>query len=175
MKFSLLFLSLLFSSFFSLTHASDLKIYRWIDDNGNVHFSDTSTPGTEEFEAKDYTLLTSKEATTESQPAIIENDNQEIEVRYTATILSPSDDKAVRSNDGTINVNVSIEPKKDNDQTLQLYLDGKKLGEPHVSTTIRARNIDRGTHQLQVKLLDKDGKQLAKTQIVTVHLLRVTN
>jgi len=182
MKVSLLFLTTLICLSSSLTNAAEVKIYRWVDENGKTHFSDTAIPGRLEVEIKNNNLLETDDIqppTSSADPfAVAEEKSAEADVKaiinYQATILSPEDDKPLRSNNGTIDIHVSVEPEKENTQTLQLYLDGKKLGSPQISSTIRALNIDRGTHQVQVKLLDEDGKQLAKTQIVTVHLLRAT-
>ena len=102
-----------------------------------------------------------------------EQEKQDV-IIYQATITSPQDDSAIRSNDGTLDIHVTTTPEKQNNQKLQLFLDGKRLGTPQISPTIRALNIDRGTHQVQVHLLDEEGKLLAKTQIVTVHLQRAT-
>ncbi len=178
MKFSLLITSTLLYLFSSLAIAEDTKIYHWVDENGKIHFSDTAVPGTEQINVKNNNLLSSGEAESTENDAVInelslddESDNEEV-IKYQATITSPKDDKLLRSNDGTIDIHVVTEPEKENTQKLQLYLDGKKLGSPQISPTMRALNIDRGTHQVQVELLDENGKVLAKTQVVTVHLQR---
>ena len=57
MKFSLLLLSTLLSLSSSLTIATEMKIYRWVDKEGKVHFSDTAVPGTAEIEVKNNNLL----------------------------------------------------------------------------------------------------------------------
>jgi len=155
--------------------AEEMKIYRWVDEEGKVHFSDTAIPGTVEVQLKQNNLFTANTTNTpEAQISFADEDNHKATINYHASITSPEDDQPLRSNDGTINIHVSIEPKKENEHSLQLYLDGKKLGSPQLSPTFRALNINRGTHQVQVELLDENGKQLAQTQIITVHLLRAT-
>jgi len=153
-----------------------MKIYRWVDKEGKIHFSDTAVPGTSEIKVKESNLLSTGtvQGITLNQSDADNKSNKDAPLSYQATITSPENDQALRSNNGNIDIHVSIEPAKKNKQTLQLYLDGKKLGSPQISPIIRAQNIDRGTHQVQVELLDKDGKELAKTQIVTVHLQRIT-
>lgn len=175
MKISLLLFTTLLYLFSPLTSAAEMKIYHWVDEDGKIHFSDTAVPGTEEIQVKKNNLL----PTTENEKAdsiaskLSLNEDDEAKVIYTATITTPEDDKPLRNNEGVIDIHVATEPEKENNQKLQLYLDGKKLGSPQISSSIRALNIDRGTHQVQVELLDEDGKVLAKTQIVTVHLQRV--
>jgi len=168
----------LFSLFFmysTLLHAEG-KIYKWVDEDGTTYFSDTATPDTEEITATNQNLFSAEVLKTdENHPAKNdENINEEEVVEYQAEIISPQDDAAIRSNEGTLEVHVNISPEKKNTHKLQLYLDGQALGQPQISSTIRALNVGRGTHQVQAHLLDEKGKVLAKTQIVTVHLQRVS-
>ena len=176
MKISLIFFSAILTVFSPLSIAADMKIYHWVDEDGKIHFSDTAVPGTEQIDVKNNNLLSSGKKD-ENQGGAIANelsldDEDKPVITYQATITSPEDDKPLRSNDGTIDIHVVTEPVKENTQKLQLYLDGKKLGSPQISPNLRALNIDRGTHQVQVELLDENGKVLAKTQVVTVHLQR---
>lgn len=177
MKFLLLFFTTLIYSFSPLINAAEMKIYHWVDENGKTHFSDTAVPGTPELDVKNNNLLTTDKNNNQQSNSVAnqlpKNDDDEA-INYQATIVSPEDDQPLRSNDGTINVHVVTEPEKKNSQKFQLYLDGQKLGSPQISPTMRALNIDRGTHQVQVELLDENGKVLAKTQVVTVHLQRAT-
>ena len=177
MRFSVVIFPTLIYLFSSLAIAADTKIYHWVDEDGKIHFSDTAVPGTEEISIKNNNLLsTGKKESKESDAVFnelsLDDEDDKPVITYQATITSPQDDKPLRSNDGTIDIHVVTEPEKENTQKLQLYLDGKKLGSPQISPTMRALNIDRGTHQVQVELLDEDGKVLAKTQVVTVHLQR---
>jgi len=175
MKISILLFSALLYLFSSLVTSSETKIYRWVDENGKMHFSDTPIPGTEQINVKESNLLSSPKPKSKAKVSQQEkNKDEKPAITYQATITSPEDDKALRSNNGTINIHVVTKPEKENTQKLQLYLDGKKLGTPQISQTIRALNIDRGTHQVQVELLDEDGNSLAKTQVVTVHLQRTS-
>jgi hypothetical protein len=176
MKFFLLFFTALVYSFSPLVHAADMKIYYWVDEDGKSHFSDTAVPGTEEIDVKNNNLLSTGQKDSDQTDAIASELNIDDEdspvITYQATIISPEDDKPLRSNNGTIDIHVKTEPEKENTHRLQLYLDGKKLGSAQISPTMRALNIDRGTHQVQVELLDEDGKVLTKTQVVTVYLQR---
>lgn len=174
---SLIFLfSLLFYLFSPVAITAEMKIYHWIDENGKAHFSDTAIPGTQEIQVKNNNLLPAEEVNMEQIDSIANQlslpQQDDVEVSYQATIISPEDDKPLHSNEGTIEIHVETEPAKKNTHKLQLYLDGKKLGSPQISSTMRALNIDRGTHQVQVELLDEKNKVLAKTQVVTVHLQR---
>lgn len=148
------------------------EIYHWVDANGNSHFSDIAPLiGAQKISIEKQNLM----STSKNQQTIQLKQNKTTEViqgEYSIKILSPKEDIAIRSNNGTIDINVDIRPELNNNQLLQLFIDGVAFGKSQKSTTIRALNIDRGTHQLQVKLLDNEGNILTKTQVVTVHLQR---
>jgi len=172
--------TLLFSTFifiFSSTVLAESKIYHWVDKDGETHFSDTAAPesNSQEVNIRNQNLFINTDKNQiESEGADIQLEvlNEQKKISYRADITSPSENTTIHSNEGTINIQVSIIPEKKIDDTLQLYLDGKKIGEPQLSSTMRALNIDRGTHQIQVFVLDKAGNLLTKTQIVTVYMQR---
>ena len=168
---------------FSSTVTAEGKIYHWVDTNGENHFSDTASPNvnTEEINVRNQNLLIKEDQ--QKDRRIREGSGLQREIApqkpstaisYQADITSPLDDTAIRSNNGTLDILVSITPEKQSNQKLQLILDGERLGKPQLSTTIRALNLDRGTHQVQAQLLDESGNLLAKTQIVTIYLQRAT-
>jgi len=160
---------------FSSMTAATTKIYHWVDENGKSHYSDTAALGTQEIHVVNTNIVKSDNVqppTTRNNPSAVKADPAII---YQADIISPEDDRPLRSNDGSIDIQVKTTPEKEPTQKLQLFLDGRALGSPQISSTIRAENIDRGTHQVQVQLLDESGKVLARTQVVTVHLQRISS
>lgn len=173
MKLPIIFISTAFLlSIFSLQAA----IYHWVDKDGKTHYSDTAVPGTQEITVDNKNLVSADVLKVEEKNnSVTSSLNKEKAIEYKAEITSPQDDMAMRNNAGTLEVHVAITPEKESTHRLQLILDGTPLGEAQISPTIRALNIDRGTHQVQVHLVDENGKVLTKTQIVTVHLQRVAN
>lgn len=177
MKNTLYGLATLIFLFSSSSTLAETKIYHWVDEDGKTHYADTATPGTEKIQVSNQNVVTMDNIRQESATEEISSLTQAVEesaITYQASIVSPADDSALRSNDGTINIQVKTTPEKKNSHKLQLFLDGKPLGSPQISSTIRALNIDRGTHQIQVQLLDEQGKTLSQTQVVTVHLQRAS-
>ena len=172
-NWTLLFTTLIF--IFSSTVIAESKIYHWVDKNGENHFSDTAAPETnpEEINIRNQNLLVNTQENQAQNTEIqLEVPNSQPNISYKADITSPLEGATIHSNEGTINIQVSIMPEKKIDDTLQLYLDGKKIGTPQLSATMRALNIERGNHQVQVFILDKAGNILTKTQIVTVYVQR---
>ena len=167
-----LFLTILLC-FYATLISAETKIYHWVDENGKSHFADTAPPGTAEIIVENKNLVSVPQEQQSDRKNKTSIEKQEI-VKYQAEITTPEDDVAIRSNDGTLEVHVKTTPEKKSTQRLQLFLDGQALGSPQISPTIRALNVDRGTHQIQAKLLDEGNNILATTQVVTIHLQRIS-
>ncbi len=84
-----------------------------------------------------------------------------------ARVVSPAIDETVHSNAGTIRVIVQDVPRG---LQLQPLLDGQAAGDPGADAVFHLRDVPRGTHELTVKLLDADGREVMRTSPVTFHV-----
>lgn len=89
------------------------------------------------------------------------------------SITSPANDVTIRENGGSLTVNTSIKPALAAGHLLVLYLDGQKMQE-NTSGNFQLSNVDRGTHSLQVHIMDHKGKTLLSSQSITIHLQRTS-
>ena len=89
-----------------------------------------------------------------------------------AEILYPADDAAVRSNAGTLTVLVRVDPQMQDGHRLQLLLDGVPSATAGRKPEFHLENIDRGTHTLQLQIIDGSGRVLFTGPPVRFHLLR---
>ena len=92
---------------------------------------------------------------------------------YTAAVIvSPADDMAVRSNAGSLTVVARVDPELQEGHRLQLLLDGAPRGAPGRKPEFHLENIDRGTHSLQLQVVDDANGVLFTGPRSTFHLLR---
>lgn len=144
------------------------QVYRSIGKDGSVVYSDQPSEGAVEVQVKELETVKSLE----TPPLPDKPKAQEKKDIYSALkITSPENDMAVRDNAGDLDVSVSVKPALNSNHRLVLYLDGQEYSRGD-STTIKLENIDRGTHQLRVAVVDADGRQLIDSRSVTFHLLR---
>ncbi len=150
---------------------SAAEVYRWVDEQGNVIYSDTPHPGAEVIENLDPQTIESLRLRPAQKQRPVEKLSPEYEV---FRISSPVNDSAVRANDGNITVEVEIRPPLmvKLGHRLTLYLDGKPVLEGENKTTLELQNLPRGTHTLQVVITDRKGNIFKKSEIITFHLLR---
>ena len=175
----LLFLALLVSQ-------APAEIYKWVDAEGNVHYSDEPLgPGAKRMRRLPE-LSTYRPPPLPSKPSSRE-EIQEAAPREKASektaqvprpgydmlkIVSPEDEGTVRSSPGEVPVFVALSPVLREGDFLGVILDGKLLPERHASTVIRLHNVDRGAHKLAVAVFGKDGKKLLQSDTRTFYLHR---
>jgi hypothetical protein len=84
-----------------------------------------------------------------------------------ARVVSPAVDETIHSNTGSIRVVVQGAP---NGLQLQPLLDGAATSEPVDDPVFHLSDVPRGTHELTVRLLDADGREVTRTAPVTFHV-----
>ena len=89
-----------------------------------------------------------------------------------AVVVSPADDAAVRSNAGNLTVLTHVEPQLQDGHRLQLLVDGTPRGAAGRNPEFHIENVDRGTHSLQLQIVDDSHRILFTGPPSTFHLLR---
>lgn len=165
MRVGLIILLLLCTAF---AHAT---VYKWVDEKGNVHFSDEPVKNAEKVEFKENTQNNIKLP----EVVVLPSSNQtplEDKPNYKMSIASPSEEATIRSNEGDITIITNIAPQLADTHELVLYMDGVQIGSKQTLGLFKLTNIDRGEHTFVVKALNNNGKQLASTPPRKVFLHR---
>ncbi|RME35379.1 MAG: DUF4124 domain-containing protein [Gammaproteobacteria bacterium] len=156
----------------AITGQPAAEVYRWVDEQGNVIYSDTPHPGAEVIENLDPQTIESLRLKSPKKKRPVEKLAPEYEL---LRIASPANDSAVRANNGNITVEVEVRPPLmvELGHRLTLYLDGKPVIEGENKTTLELQNLPRGSHTLQVAITDRKGNVFKKSELIVFHLLRV--
>ncbi len=147
-------------------------VYRSVDEEGNVIYTDKPSPDAEKIDIKEVQTIESG-PTTPSKQAPSQAKEPEVEQYTNLQITSPENDTALRDNAGNVSISVNVEPAlntKVGDQ-LVLYLDGKDIAKGS-GTSFNINNVDRGTHSVNVAIMSKGGKELIRSDPVSFTLLR---
>jgi len=150
-------------------------VYKWVDANGQVHYSDQPTRNSEQVQLRESTVIpsppppvapASSDAGSEAAPATTQ-------VKYKGIqVVAPEDDQPLRSNDGQVPISIELRPGLAKDHKIRIYLDGAAASGELDTTQITLQNVDRGTHTLAAAVVDASGKELLRSSEVTFHLLR---
>jgi len=144
------------------------EVYRSVDKNGNVVFTDQPSPDAELIEIDELqTIEAPSTGNFKYTPP-----PQKPKPNYSSVkITSPEHDLAIRDNSGNVTVTVATQPQLRAYDELVLILDGQEivLGK---ATAKAFEALDRGSHQLRALIRDSSGRILQSSQSVTFHLLR---
>ncbi|GAA5192636.1 DUF4124 domain-containing protein [Ferrimonas gelatinilytica] len=143
------------------------QIYKWVDENGQVHYSDKPQPGAESVALSEGSTISLP-----SPPPVTPKPVEESGPEYKIGIRSPSEEATVRDNNGQLGLDISLEPELADGHRVQLFLDGVQVRTLGGGGSFALDNLDRGEHQLQAKVVDKNGKVLASSPLRTVYLHR---
>ncbi len=149
-------------------------IYKSRDASGAPVFSDQGSQSAEEIELKPIQTYQSSE-TIEPQRKAEQVD--ESAFRYqTLLITSPADGEPVRDNTGNLQVAFLIEPGVQRGHVVELMLDDTSAGFVRGSGEMLLTNVDRGNHQLRLRVtLAKSGELLQEGPGSSVSLLRYSS
>ncbi|GAA4894063.1 DUF4124 domain-containing protein [Ferrimonas pelagia] len=151
-----------------IAFGSNAQIYKWVDDDGKVHYSDKPRSGATAVSLKPGSTVhlptSTRSLSTESQA-----DEQ---IAYRIDLIAPEDEATVRNNQGQLDLQIALEPALAADHRVQLWLDGRLSRTLGSGGSFALDDLDRGEHQLQAKVIDKSGKVLALSPTRTVFMHR---
>jgi len=163
-------ISLMLSVHSMTAHA---QIYKSVDENGVVTFSDVPPDGSSG--SKSILVRTNP---TNSMPPVTtqtpetESNVIEVAVPYAISISSPGDNTTIPMGAGIFNVTAEPNPPLSDDEMVALYLDGELIGAPQTDTVWTLTYVTRGAHTLQVRRLSSSGETISESDLVTVFVLR---
>ncbi len=169
---TLLTVSIWLCALAAVTTANAAQVYKTVDKDGNVVFTDVPPKGDAAAERISVTPVNT--ADLGGIPAATEdNDGDPMdEFAYESVdILSPQDDEAVRGNVGDVPVDIDVYPALQDGHSVRLMLDGVAVLTGR-ETSYLLTEVERGTHTLALEVIDGDGNLLIASAPTTFHLQR---
>ena len=156
-----------------LSFNASAEMYKWVDEDGNIVYSDTPKEGAEEVKVPE--LITTPAIKVDKPKKTEDKKPEEQPKPYKKfSIASPENDAIVRDNTGNITLALDIEPALQTQfgHSISYLLDGSVVAKNLKSSSYTYTNIDRGSHNLSAVLKNKQGKTIKTTRPITVHLKR---
>jgi len=149
------------------------EIYKYLDASGKPVFSDQPPPtgvAAEKIELPPPSAIASPPSA--PQPADKPGEAS-AEIRYSRLELTGiPDDGALRANNGSFSVGVSLEPGLHPGHSLRLLVDGQPYGQSSRTPRFEVTNLARGEHSLAVEVL-AEGRPLQRSAPHTFTVQRV--
>lgn len=153
------------------------EIYRTVDEDGNVIYSDTPpAPDAEPVELDPVTTVPAYEGEQAGpDQAADDEEGEESGVAYDGVeIVYPTADEAIRHNGGQVPFRVVLRPEGvelAESHRVEILVDGSVRGSGS-GLTVTVGPIDRGPHSVTARVIDAGGNPLASSQPVNFFLLR---
>jgi hypothetical protein len=147
--------------------AGATDVYRWVDANGQAHYSDEWRPGAEKIRietAPGYSAPKRPPASDSDAPPpppAPAGQYQSLE------IVSPAQEEVLWNIEGQLRVSLQVKPALQPGHSLRLFLDGERQDLPEGSTAAQLANVVRGVHTLKAAVLSEKGKTLLESQPTT--------
>ncbi|MDX1515627.1 MAG: DUF4124 domain-containing protein [Woeseiaceae bacterium] len=162
---------LLLASLVAAPVAGAAEAYRWVDEDGVVHYSDRPQEGAEE-------VVLPRAATTRIRPVTRNTDDDDRPadggsfVYQNFEIRSPAAEETLWNIEGVLNVELALTPALRPGHRVQVYFDG----EPRTVYQLRfpINEVWRGEHNLQAEVLDANGELLIRTQPTRFYVQQTT-
>ena len=144
------------------------QAYRWVDENGVVHFSDRPVEGAESIvlpndgtRQRPQTAATSfasaSSATAEqadSTPAVFRYESIEV--------VAPAPEETLWNIEGVLNVSMRLVPALRQGDQIRVIFDGQERLVTN-STSLTIDEVYRGVHNIQVEVIDSTGRLMARS------------
>ena len=143
------------------------QAYRWVDEDGLVHYSDRPHPGAEEIQLPS----SGRPSVTKRAPAPATTRRAAPEPEATAEqkpfsyelleVSSPAAEETLWNIEGVLNVTVNLQPALQPGHQVRVHFDGdpRMVG----GTSFQLEEVYRGVHNVQVEILDETGKLMIRS------------
>jgi hypothetical protein len=169
-------LTALLCMWLAMSAAGAAEVYRYVDPENGVEFSDTPRPGAERIVIPESRRSPSApSALNPGAPTSSDVPDGTAAAYDSVLITAPSDEETVRDNAGNLLVSVSTSPglQSDYGHRLQLLLDGAPV-ETGTASNFALSGVERGAHTLEARVLGASGEPLATSPPVTFYLHRAS-
>jgi hypothetical protein len=144
--------------------AATADVWRWIDDDGVVHYSDTPRAGAELVDVSESSRSTGARIYRNTAPSSSDDVAAATEQAFkyeSLSISSPGAEETLWNIEGTLSVSLSLSPGLQTGHQVRVYFNG----EPRMvnSTSFTLDEVYRGVHNIQAEVLDATGRLMIRS------------
>jgi hypothetical protein len=144
----------------SFCAVSATKVYKVVNPDGSISYSDQAQNNAEELSIEPVPTIPAYRS-----PLLPNTQNEESQSLAIYTRLSidePRPNAAFNSGNGDVSIRVSTDPNLKASHFFEFYLDGELVGQQE-SASLLLNNVDRGSHTISVVITNGSGNEFIKT------------
>lgn len=150
--------------------AEGATVYKKVDENGNVRYSDTPFEGSKAVEVAPISTI-KMTAPVVAPKATADETSAQLTQYKSLRITEPSPDQSYVNTGGQLTLSLAVEPNLAEADSIQIKLNGA-LRATQKSTTFSLTNLDRGSYVVSAEIVGPSGKTLLTSAPVTFHIKR---
>ncbi|UZE95773.1 DUF4124 domain-containing protein [Alkalimarinus alittae] len=149
------------------------EVYKSVNEAGVIEYSDQPREGAEKIKVKNPQSITLPKGADvfSTQNSAIDTRTSSSTAYQSITITQPANDSAFNSGNGQVSISSETMPALQANHSIQLVMDGTPYNS-NQSGSFSLSNVDRGTHQLQVNIIDSTGETIISSDITSFTLHR---
>ena len=157
------------------TASAMAQVYKWVDKDGVVHFSDRPQEGAEIIELGDYSRPTGARIyrPPAAPPDAVEPPPVEEAVRYDRLVVSsPAAEQTLWNIEGVLSVTLGLSPGLQSGHQVRVLFDGT----PRIvsGTSFQLEEVWRGAHNIQAEVIDETGELLIRSPAIRFYVQQTT-
>lgn len=137
-------------------------VYKTVDENGNVIFTDKPSDNSEEIQLKELQTIKNPNPAKYQAPQKKSMEPDLSHFYKSFVVANPADGSAFRNNAGNVSISILLQPGLRPGHSLVITLDGKEVSKGS-GLSVSLNNVDRGTHNIGASIVDSNGKQIIST------------
>ena len=146
------------------------EVYRWVDDDGTVHYSDRPQEGAETIvieEAQTFSTPAPRTSSSVTTAKASDAEPEEADSYSDFAITNPRQEEVLWNIGGQLNVSLRARPRIKSGHTIFLFMDNQEVQQlPRGRMMASLTDVFRGTHQLHAEVRDRGGNTVARTETV---------
>jgi Domain of unknown function (DUF4124) len=152
--------------------AASQEIYRWVDKDGIVHYSDQPGASNAELinviEPNAYEGVAAAGDNSGSSADTSGNGSGTVSPYQSLSIVSPTPDQVFFGADAVVTVSADLQGTLHPDHQVVFFVNGNRKEATGLSTELTG--LDRGTYFLRASILDQNGDPVITSQQITFHV-----
>lgn len=156
-----------------LLPAAGAATYKWVDKDGNTHYSDTPVEGAEPVKLPEPTTFDAPQPQPRAARSPRNGEPVETETPegYSAfEFISPKQDQVFWATGGKVPVQLDLEPGLRQGHGINLYFNGKLLEESLSGLGTTLTEAFRGAHTVRAVVVNQAGEEIASAGPITFHV-----
>lgn len=151
------------------------KLYKCKDAEGNTVYTDEACADGKQLKLPPLPTYTAPKPLPATSTGNNDNNNDEEAKGYISLVISkPENDGVIRDNEGKATISYTLTPelKTELGHKFVITLDGKQLKTSGTTSQIQLSDLDRGTHTIQINVMDKENKTVISSKPTSFHMMK---